>query len=82
MIYASGAPMQTYTMSGDCGCGDVAPVSYESDGTMMMEGAIEGCVGEGCGETIYETGDAVIETEGSATPVEAPAVEAADDKEA
>ena len=96
---ASTAPMQTYTSTApmqygmatsDCGCnGSVASVSYESDcmgcnGSMVIEGAtVEGCVGEGCGETmIYETGDAVIESsEQSATPLEAPAVEA-DDKEA
>ena len=73
-------------MASDCGCaGDVAPVSYESDcagcgAGRVVEGAVDGCVGDGCGEPIYESGDTVIES--SETPVEAPAVEAADDKEA
>lgn len=64
----------------------VAPVSYSSgcigcEGATYVEGAVEGCVGEGCGETVYESSDAVIESSDTA-PVEAPAVEAADDKEA
>ena len=67
-----------------CGCGgSIAPVSYESDymGGTYTGSTIEGCVGEGCGETLYETGDAVIESsQGTSTPVEAPVV--ADDKEA